>query len=308
MVRLFLMILVFSRIHLFSEKVLIITSAYNREDFIEIQFNTFKKFLKDDYEFVVFNDAIKSSKKKEIKSKCKELGIKCINIPQHIHELPYLERIPGDGYGFQDPSVRNSTVVQYALNTLGFKHDGIVAIIDSDMFLVREFSLVEYMRERPIAGLAQVQEENGIKIPYIWIGLAFLDIPNLPDAETINFNCGKIKNIKVDAGGYTYYYMNKHLDVPVKYFNTLHTPTLSCDSCKAIREYYPCLHNPEKFLDHGLDEFQIEALTSGLENVEFLMNGAFFHYRSGSNWDHKDAKYHDLKTHIANAYLNKILQ
>ena len=37
-------------------KVLIYTYAYNRPDFIEIQHKTFQKFLKDDYEFVVFDD------------------------------------------------------------------------------------------------------------------------------------------------------------------------------------------------------------------------------------------------------------
>ena len=40
-----------------SKNVLIMTYSYNRPDFIEIQNKTFKKFLKDDYTFVVFNDA-----------------------------------------------------------------------------------------------------------------------------------------------------------------------------------------------------------------------------------------------------------
>lgn len=40
-----------------AEKVLIITTVYNRPDFIELQAKTFEKFLKDDYRFVVFNDA-----------------------------------------------------------------------------------------------------------------------------------------------------------------------------------------------------------------------------------------------------------
>ena len=39
-----------------KQKILIITHNYNRPDFIEIQSATFKKFLQDDYEYVVFND------------------------------------------------------------------------------------------------------------------------------------------------------------------------------------------------------------------------------------------------------------
>ena len=47
-------------------KVLIITHAYNRPEFIPLQDITFKKFLKDDYEFVVFNDARDPKIKKDI--------------------------------------------------------------------------------------------------------------------------------------------------------------------------------------------------------------------------------------------------
>ena len=37
-------------------QILICTFAYNRPDFIEIQYLTFKKFLMDDFKLVVFND------------------------------------------------------------------------------------------------------------------------------------------------------------------------------------------------------------------------------------------------------------
>jgi len=40
-----------------KDKVLVLTCAFNRPDFIELQYKTFKAFLNDDYEFVVFNDA-----------------------------------------------------------------------------------------------------------------------------------------------------------------------------------------------------------------------------------------------------------
>ena len=40
-----------------TDKVLIITHVYNRPDFIEIHAESFKAFLKDDYEYIVFNDA-----------------------------------------------------------------------------------------------------------------------------------------------------------------------------------------------------------------------------------------------------------
>ena len=65
----FLFTLFFS-LPIYSEKVLIFTYSYNRPDFIEIQEKTFKKFLKDDYEFVVFNDARYPDMQAKIRNTC----------------------------------------------------------------------------------------------------------------------------------------------------------------------------------------------------------------------------------------------
>ena len=40
-----------------NAKVLLITHAYNQPEFIKWQDAALKKFLKDEYEYVVFNDA-----------------------------------------------------------------------------------------------------------------------------------------------------------------------------------------------------------------------------------------------------------
>ena len=116
-----------------SGNVLIMTYSFNRPDFIEIQDKTFKKFLKDDYTFVVYNDARDEEISNQIIETCNRLNLQCIRIPQAIHDAPYLQRWPCEDNNH--PSVRNSNVVQFSLNTLGFDHDGIVMIIDSDMRL-----------------------------------------------------------------------------------------------------------------------------------------------------------------------------
>ena len=54
----------------FAEKILIITHAYNRPEFIEIQHLTFQKFLADEYEFVVFNDAPTDAMANQISKAC----------------------------------------------------------------------------------------------------------------------------------------------------------------------------------------------------------------------------------------------
>ena len=283
------LLLFFPNPSLFAEKVLIITSAYNRPDFIEFQFKTFEKFLTDDYEFVVFNDATSDSMQTAIMETCTDLKIKCINIPQTIHKN-------------NNPSNRNSAVVNYALQNLGFSHNGIVCIIDSDLFLVKKFSIKESMNGYQIMGVPQ-----GNQIPYIWIGIAFLDMNNLQDHTSIDFNCGKINNIGVDAGGYTYYYLNSHPDVQIKYFGAYHSYSFLCHNCLNADYDTVCTHNKAALEEYGLDESQISALHAGMSDVDFFLEGAFFHYRSGTNWNQKSNKYHDIKTEIFNRYMNEIL-
>lgn len=77
-------------------KLLVMTHAYKRPDFISLKEKTLRKFLKDDYEFVVFNDTRESQIHRAIIQTCRELNIRCILIPQEIHRRPYLPRMPGE--------------------------------------------------------------------------------------------------------------------------------------------------------------------------------------------------------------------
>ena len=133
--------------------VLIITHNYNRPDFIELQDKAFKKFLKDDYRYVVFNDATSEEMRKKIEETCKKLNIECIQIPQEIHSRPYLPREPNERI---NASIRHANVVMYSLDFMGFDHDGIVFIVDSDILLIRPFSIEKYMKDKDIKDYANV--------------------------------------------------------------------------------------------------------------------------------------------------------
>ena len=113
-------------------KLLIISPVYNRPDFIEIQDKTFKKFLKDDYELVLFNDANNADRNAPLKTPCERLDICCIPMPQELHNVdPQCHKAP-----------QASGMAEYCnmlLKPLGFKHDDLVMLIDSDMFLIHEF-------------------------------------------------------------------------------------------------------------------------------------------------------------------------
>lgn len=64
-----------------SAQILLFTFAYNLTDFIEIQYKTFRKFLKDDYELIVINDADNPEMVDQILDICNKYDLRCINIP-----------------------------------------------------------------------------------------------------------------------------------------------------------------------------------------------------------------------------------
>lgn len=287
-------------------KVLIFTYSYNRPEFIEMQFKSFKKFLKDDFEFVVFNDAVEEELCKKIEKVCNTYAIQCIRIPQEIHSRPYLER-PASGFhsGYNYPSTRNSNVVQYSLDILGFNHNDILLLLDSDIFLVQKFSIREYLKNYDLAGCkvpcySTYPPHNCLKdhptikpFHYLWIGFVAMNMRTMPNKKTINFNCGVVfDNIRIDAGGYTCYYLANNKNAKVKNVNRNRLSSLICKTCKRnifSKKYITCKHNTqilkqEKFQNHVIKFAQTHPVAQARWDrcPEFLIDGAFVHYRSGS--------------------------
>lgn len=283
-----------------NAKVLVFTYACNRPDFIEIQDRTFRKFLKDDYEFIVFSDARGQDMRNQIKTTCIRCGLRFIQIPQEIHDRPYLQRWPGENYNH--PTVRNVNVVQYSLDLLGFNHDDILILLDSDVFLVKPFSFREFLKGYELGGF---KLGNGY-IEYLWHGLAFLNMGTMPNKRTLNFNCGKVEGRSVDAGGHSYYYLKNNPEVKAHYVDYHYSGELRCNECKRA-EVFCCLHNANELVKIGFDAPQIEFLQSAY-NVEFYCNNSFLHYRGGTNWDHQSQEYHNRKTAALQKYLSTILR
>lgn len=261
-------------------KLLIITHAYKRPDFIALQEKTFRAFLKDDYQFVVFNDATDKTIYQDIQAACRDLHLQCIPVPQSIHRRPYLPRMKGEAY--DHPCARCANVVQYSLDTLGFAHEGLVMIIDSDMFLVGELDVERYMQGYDISGLSQTRGT----VEYLWNGILFFNMQTLPAKRELSFNCGDVEGQSCDVGGYTYYYFRNHPEARLKFIN--HHVLVAAHVHEERSGFHP-------FLRLMLEE--------NVPNCEFFMNYALFHYRGGGNWDYKSDEYHRHKT----AALHKLI-
>ncbi len=282
-------LLVLTVIFTAQARLLVMTHSHNRPDFIKIQYHTFKKFLKDDYEFIVFNDAPSDNMRQQIEQMCNKYGLRCIRIPQEIHTYAYLHRLPRER--FNHPCVRCANVVQYSLNEYGLAHDDLVAIIDSDMFLVKEFSIRDYMNQKDLAGVHQTRDNN---VEYIWNGLIFFDMRTLPNKPLINFNCGEVNNTPVDVGGQMHHYLK-------------HTPEARV---RFIQQDYVANHAHKSIamlLNMGFSHAMAQFIRANPPVVELYADGAFVHYRSGTNWDRKSARYHLDKTVVFNQLIERLL-
>jgi hypothetical protein len=243
-----------------NKAVVIITQAYNRPDFIRLQYTTFKMFLTNEYEFVVFNDASDETLKQAISSVCRECGLRCINVPQHIHTT-------------NNASQRHADVIHYSLNNFGFKHQGLVMMVDSDLFLVKQFDAITFLASNSIAALPQSREH----VKYLWPGLVLMNMATLPDATSMDWRPGQIGQIAVDTGGFTYYYLQKHPQLNIEYIHHTYNPV-------------------------GRDELILQNMRNFKTPGEFFLDAHFFHMRAVSWCPEENEK----KCRLLTQYLDEL--
>ena len=219
----------------------IFTSVVNRPDFVLLQNKLFQKFLKNDYQFHVVDDSIDQTISEQFDTICSENGFSYYKKPERTVQM--------------NPAQACADTVQWTYDTLikeNHKND-IVFFCDSDLFLVDEFDIVDYMNGAIIAGLPQYRGS----VTYMWNGIMFFNMPMMEDLN-INFSDGVIEDELTDVGGHTYYYFKKN-NIQMKETDVQY-PT----------HYYDI-------------ELQNEEVTRGY-NFELHLDGKFLHYRAATNW------------------------
>ncbi len=250
---------------------------------------------------IIFNDAPSAQLRSEISTECIKLGIECIVVPPSVHSSDFPKRYLGEPLTLETRGIQS---LQYALTTKGFSHDGIVMLIDSDMFLIKAFSAEEFLHGYHIAAVPAQQGP----INYIQSCLVLIDMTQCPNKNQINFYPGRIGNVVVGAGGYMHRYFNQNPSIKLKPID----PTLSvnfalCTSNSCLESSKLCNHNLTLFNRLRFDTEQITFLSKSPRNIEFLCNNSFLHYRGGSNWDAKSKTYITKKTLLVRSYIENIL-
>jgi hypothetical protein len=178
-------------------KVRIHAYADRRPEFIPWQLQSFTRFLPDDFEYIVFNNAAAESDGRKINEICAQLGIRCIEVPER------------NGHG--GPS--HGRALQWSFHgPIKGEAGAIAAMIKPDLFLTGPFSIVDYLQGFDAAGISQRKGP----VSYLAADLLFFDLATLPGKDEISFLDALIHGIPVEAGGSLHYWLQNHPDLRVR--------------------------------------------------------------------------------------------
>lgn len=198
--------------------VRIITFHYNLPYLLELQHKTLKKFIVDDYELIVLNDARDPAIELEIESICDKYGFMCVRFKPEWHDWNYhlnsniresLEKNPHVITDLKSPSLRHTRIIRYALEEFGYTHDDIVVILDGDAFPIRTMSLEQILKDRDIIGTLR----GGQYCDYLMPVFVAFDPRKLANPSDFQMHWDIVHGIEQDTGAYSYYYMLEHPEV-----------------------------------------------------------------------------------------------
>jgi len=223
-----------------ESKIRIMTFQYNRPDFVEYQYLGLSKFLKDDFELYVVNDAPNSALREAIQAVCNSYPIIHIDYSPHWHiENPLNVEIrdkittPRSNSKFNyrlvngkaelseianQCSVRHAHLIDYVMDKFGYCHDDLVVILDGDVFPLKPFSFREISDGNPFTGLDRESQNVSTEMNLPWVACMILDPAKLPNFREMKFGFGLIKGILADTGSQVVEYFEKYPGVPRRLF------------------------------------------------------------------------------------------
>lgn len=261
----------------------VVTSVVNNPLFIHIQFHTLRRYLKNDYEFIVFNDAKDfpdftnggSLKiRKIIENTCNHLGIQCINIPNDHHK----EFSRYDGCAGKAACLRTEDSLRFILQ-YQIDNPDLYLGLDSDMFLINDFDINRYAAY----SAAIVPQYRNIKqeVNYFWNGFYYFDFNRIKNIDLLNWD--GIPELSCDSGGM----MKDWLALQDKQdlFEVKHLISNTWDKNDA----------PNWMIPELLDFLESDQRNQNNKFFCELYDGAFLHYRAGGNWNGEGFDFHILQ-------------
>ena len=282
-------------------KVYLYLHYFNCPEFLQYQVASFNKFLEDDFQITVYNDAIDQELNDFIEYECARLKVNHIRVPPWVWEKPYLD----NSHGLGGASFDCVCSIQWLYDTEVRHSEDVCVLLDNDMFLIQPASFETELGEFAFAFFPQHKSEKNEEqsfegkkyIEYMLPNFLILKPSAMPENYTMDFNLGPIEGINTDSGGKTYYYLKKYGEYGLKRYE-LNLFTLKSHVYSENFDY------PITFLDQFV--FKYPLLFDEPWRCHTLMDQKLFHLRMGSNWSCHPEYENMLATTFA--FLTEILQ
>jgi len=257
----------------------IVSVCVNNPIFIEMQYNSIKKFFKceNEYEIIIFNDAKtwpditnfgNVTMKQQITNICKKLNIPCINIP-NLHHIKQ-----------QSASVRHSDSMNFITKFM-MRFPDKYLILDSDMFFINYFDISEF-NNYYFCYVNQIRYIKQFAINYPWPNIFYIDIINIPYKHLINWSIMK----NCDSGGRLFLWLSKLDKTKILQINWFSSGNWTENDIPVNIN-----KNIKLFLNNDVRNKNGKYFSE-------LYNNNILHYRGGSNWMKESSN-----THKAMVYL-----
>lgn len=302
-----------------------IVSIHHKLDFINIQYNSIKKYVKQPYVYIVFND----STDKKISNYCKKMNIKCINIPQKIHsdrnlifptqytksrelmnnpEIYQHHGYPGIFSGYNSTlnnhsGSRHCDSIQFIINYFYYKisNCNLLMNIDADMCFINFFNLNNYLERHSLAMLSQSRNDNWT---YMWPNIFIFNLNECPNINEICWD-GCFIYHEINDSNYNdncFNYQNKQI-VAIKtdtggethYYLEKYKDRLKIKEIN-IKRIFSREDLENNVLNNDKTNLFLKKMNELHNNngpdKEILLDNCILHFRGlGSNWLHKPDKY-----------------
>lgn len=260
----------------------IVTAVVNNPTFIEIQYNTLKKFFKGEYEFIVFNDAKSfpdftnggnTTIKNSIEMLCNKLEITCINIPNEQHKTN------------SNAAIRCADSMTFILNYQKKNPDKYL-LLDSDMFLIDYFDINKYSQYDCAVVL---QSRNNFKVNYFWNGIYYFDMTKMKNLDLLNWTCCP----GCDVGGMMQEWLQKQMkDKPIPNTDEIRwkNKLFHTNNIYFIKHLWSCSWDitelPTNLIESSpiIEFIKNDPRNSNNKFFCEIYDNVFLHYRAGGNW------------------------
>lgn len=255
-------------------KILFVTLAFNRPDFIELQYNSLRKWV-GDFDYTVFDNCPYDMVEKE----CERLGINRIKVNSQSG----------------DPSWAVGMALNQMWQHLKFETRPVM-YLDSDMFLINR------LPDFGNCDIAFVPQHRAGGITYPWTGLMYFNMETLPAPEKMRWEVAyEVKG--ADVGGLNHFWLKEYAPI----VKELEMWTL-------IDEGKFSLNGEDTKINHDnftRISARIKGFPRPYSVDMFKVKGAdwgdcfVFHYKTGSNYaPHCTDEYNQLKTKALLKILN----